>query len=350
MAHAQRDPETTKKQLAEWLATRDGVDDPEVLYVDIPTTTGWSNETLLFTARWDGTEHHLVARVEPTAHTVFLEANFESQYRVMKALAEGTDVPMPALHWFEPDRAWLGGAFWIMDRVDGDVPQDNPPYTMDGWVLQSPPEDQARLWWSGVDAMARVHRADWRALGLGFLDDPGRGPTGIGQQLAYYAEYLEWAEGGSVNPTARRGLGWLRANQPPAGDVALCWGDARISNQMFRDHRVVAVLDWEMVALGDPQQDLAWWLVLDRLFSEGLGVARVPGFPSDAETVARWEDLTGRTADALGWYEVFALFRFTVIMTRLGKLWAELGLAPNDDMATDNFVANHLARVLEETP
>ena len=30
------------------------------------------------------------------------------------------------------------------------------------------------------------------------------------------------------------------------------------------DQRVAAVLDWEMVTGGDPVQDLAWYLLLDR--------------------------------------------------------------------------------------
>ena len=46
--------------------------------------------------------------------------------------------------------------------------------------------------------------------------------------------------------------------------VTITWGDSRLANQMFRDHEVVAVLDWEMVALGDPRIDLGWWLFLQR--------------------------------------------------------------------------------------
>lgn len=184
---AQREPDATMRKLADWLANRVGVTEPAVLDLAIPTTTGWSNETLLFTARWEDTDRRLVARVEPSDNTLFLEANFEKQYRVMKALAEGSDVPIPRLHWYEDDPSWLGGALWIMDRVDGDIPTDNPPYTLEGWLKESPPEHQEELWWSGLDAMARVHRADWRALGLDFLDDRRRVEVGLmeNDDLAY---------------------------------------------------------------------------------------------------------------------------------------------------------------------
>ena len=58
------------------------------------------------------------------------------------------------------------------------------------------------------------------------------------------------------------------------------WGDARLGNQMSRDGEIVAVLDWEMVALGDPRIDLGWWIFCDDVLSTGTGGSRLPGFPS----------------------------------------------------------------------
>src|SRR5262249_45743206 len=103
-----RDPEQTIERLRTWLTDVAGLPDVTVDHLEIPGSTGFSNETILFDATWNderGTPavHHLVARIAPQAHTVFLEANFESQFRVMQALAEHTDVPMPEMLWFEPD-------------------------------------------------------------------------------------------------------------------------------------------------------------------------------------------------------------------------------------------------------
>jgi len=33
---------------------------------------------------------------------------------------------------------------------------------------------------------------------------------------------------------------------------------------------VVGVLDWEMVHLGNPVDDLVWWITLDNALSDGL--------------------------------------------------------------------------------
>ena len=105
---------------------------PVVTDVAIPAGTGWSNETILFDATWgDGVraaDPSLVARIAPSGYQVFPDDTFVRQHAVMHALAERSDVPMARVHWFDGDGSWFGRPFWLMDRVDGDIPSDNPPY------------------------------------------------------------------------------------------------------------------------------------------------------------------------------------------------------------------------------
>ena len=352
-----RDLEVTRKSLTQWLARKltpaTGVTLSEI---GGPAFSGFSNETLIFDARWtdpSGTAHDdgYVIRVQPTDHTVFLEAEFATQYRVMRLLAEKTDIPVPPVLWFEEDTAALGAPFLVMGKVAGEVPCDNPPYTMGGWPHDASPRDQAQLWWDGLEVMARIHNLDWRGLGFGFVDRPERGPTGLDQQLTYYKEYLAWAAQGTPHPVVEAGLDWLESNRPaqPAQGDALCWGDSRIGNMIFDDFLCRAVLDWEMVTSGDPVQDLAWFLFLDHHHSEGLGMPRLAGFPPPEETVARWEELTGRSAKHLGYYEVFAAFRFGVVMLRLGRLMKHFEVLPADsDYDINNTVTAILAKLLED--
>jgi aminoglycoside phosphotransferase (APT) family kinase protein len=344
----------TVAQLQRWLTDVAGLEHVAVDHLEIPASTGFSNETILFDATWDvdgtPTVHHLVARIAPQAHTVFLEANFETQFRVMEALAEHTDVPVPEMRWFEPDPSWFGSPFWIMTRVEGIAPSDAPHYSVEGWLRDAAPEEQARAWWNGIAAMAQVHNLDWRALGLERLDDPARGEPAIEQQLTYYAESLRWAEDaedGKPHEGARAALAWLQANRPASDpqDVTITWGDSRLANQMFRDGEVVAVLDWEMVALGDPRIDLGWWLFCDEVLTRSAGQERLPGFPSRDETVARWEELTGRKGDELHWFLVFAALRFTVVMLRLGTLLHDMGIIP-EPFGYDNDISRALDELM----
>jgi aminoglycoside phosphotransferase (APT) family kinase protein len=349
-----RDPDQTVDSLRRWLAEVAGLDDVVVDHLEIPGGTGFSNETILFDATWDDggapVVHHLVARIAPQAHTVFLEANFETQFRVMDALARQTDVPVPEMLWFEGDPSWFGSPFWIMARVEGRAPSDAPHYSIGGWLRDLPREDQARVWWNGIAALAAVHDLDWRALGLEVLDDPARGEPALEQQLTYYAESLEWAEQGTPHPGARAALEWLRAHRPASdpAQVTITWGDARLANQMYRDGEVVAVLDWEMVALGDPRIDLGWWIFCDEVLTRSAGQERLPGFPSREETVARWEDLTGRSGDDLHWFLVFAGLRFTVVMLRLGSLLHEMGVVP-EPFGYDNDICRALDELMTLT-
>jgi len=346
----QRDPAATAATLARWLGDVAGAPDPVVTDVTIPGATGWSNETVLFDATWgtgdDRARRALVARIAPSGHQVFPDDTFDRQHAVMRALAERSTVPVPRIHWFDDDPSWFGRPFWVMDRVDGDVATDTPPYAASGWLHAADPDRQRRAWDAGVDAMAGVHAVDLGALGLppGTYDadtDP------LGAHLDHTARFLAWAEGGTPHALARRALHQLRRSRPePSGPPCLVWGDARLSNLIYRDAEVVAVLDWEMSCVGDPLLDLGWWVFADRALTEGSGRTRLPGFPTTAETIARWSAATGRSADAFDWFELDAGLRFTVVMLRMGTLLADMGLVP-PGFAEDNLISQALGRLLD---
>ncbi len=353
----QRDLEATRPVIAGWLATQiPDAQDVEVGSISGPSFTGFSNETLLFDASYttgsgDPVTESLVLRVKPTQHTVFLEADFESQFRVLRSLGEHTDVPVPRMRWFEEDPTHLGAPFFVMDAVEGRAPTDTPPYTMGGWLIEeSTPAQRQALVENGVDAMCAVHAVDWRGLGFDFLDKPQYGSLGFEQQLRYYEASFAWANPSRpAPPVAQATLDWVREHAPSEDpEICLCWGDARINNQLFDDeYRVAAVLDWEMVTLADPMMDLGWWLFLDRHFHEGMPAPRMEGFPTREAVVARYEATSGRTARDLEFYEVFGGLRFAVVMMRLGALLTEFEILPTDtDMADNNAVTRVLADML----
>jgi aminoglycoside phosphotransferase (APT) family kinase protein len=269
---------------------------------------------------------------------------------VMRMLGEGTDVPVPTVFWLEEDESVLGQPFFLMRRVHGEIPSDSPPFTMEGFLVDAAPADRERLWNSGIDAMARVHNVDdLDGLGLtAVVDKPAFGPAGLGQQLGYYERYFEWAACGRPQPVAEAAWDWLQVHRPTDPEpLRLCWGDSRISNQIFAGFECVSVIDWEMVTLGNPVQDVAWWIFLDRHWTEGIGVARLEGFPSYDETISRWEQSTGLSGAAAEYYGVFAGFRFAVVMMRIAQMMIEFEVMPPDtDLETNNIVTQLLARQL----
>ncbi len=347
--HVERDAGETRRRLAEWLTGHLGVGAVDVSELSGNPFSGFSNETLIFDASYehDGATRTegMVVRVEPTGHQVFPFTGFRRQYEVMAALA-ATDVPVPTMAWYEGNPAVLGAPFFVMQRVEGRVPTDSPPYHMDGWMLSVTPAEREHLWWSAVDVLARIHRVGFMETGLGYI-----APVEPAALVDQVRDYLTWAAQGRSHPVAERGLEWLAANVPTRWvQPALCWGDARVGNMIFDDRcDCVAVLDWEMVTVGDPVQDLAWFLFLDRHHSEGIGVPRLDGLPTAAATIERWEQLTRRTAHDLDWYEVLAGVRFTAIMLRVIDLAIAAGAFPEDTtMGFDNPCATLTAQLLDQ--
>ena len=85
--------------------------------------------------------------------------------------------------------------------------------------------------------------------------------------------------------------------------------------------RLLAVVDWEMAAIGDPLVDLAWALIFHP-GPEGtmrLGMAKEPTFavehlPDRDQLVERYAAASGRDVSQLGWYDVFSRWKLAVVL------------------------------------
>jgi aminoglycoside phosphotransferase (APT) family kinase protein len=353
----QTDPQVAERQLTAFLANRlPGAQDVQVSNVEIPSASGLSTETILFDASWrqDGQAHaqRLVARVQPSGPAVFPSYDLETEFRVIKALGDHTGVPVPKVLWHTDDESVLGAPFIVMERLDGRVPSDDPPFTATGWVLELSPGEQARLCDNALKVMTDIHAADWKALGLDFLDRRELGAAGLDQQLAYWENTFEWAADGDSNPTVEAAFEWVRENRPVEDEpLVLNWGDARIGNMLFADdHSISGVLDWEMVSLASPEMELGWWLFLLRHHTEGIGAPLPPGFPDRDAVVARYEELTGHRVKHLDFYEAFAGLRLSILMHRAGSLMIGAGLLPPDAPMKLNNPATQLLAKLTGLP
>ena len=327
------DPAQVQQRLEEWLTTRPGFADSRVVNARIPQASGLSNETVMFDV--DTTEGlvGMVARVEPSGPALFPHYDLGMQFTVTRALSERTGLPVPRPRWYEPGTDVLGAPFFVMDRLDGQVPPDNPPFTTAGWFMELCPAARAALFDNGLRVLASLHEVNWEGLGLGGL------PRGLDHQLDYYENYLRWASDGTPNPTIDAAFEWVRSHRPDRPQrLVLNWGDARVGNMIFDEaHAVVGVLDWEMTCLAGPELDLGWWVFLNRHHTDGMGIPRPDGMPSTEETLARYRELTGYTPSDMHFYEVLAGLRVAVMMVRTARLLiAAGGLPPDSQFALCN--------------
>ena len=347
------DPAQASARLATWWASKTaGAENVRVTNTHVPGAGGLSNETVLFQVTWvaDGVEHTqgMVARVQPSGPGVFRDYDLRKEATVIKALGDHTPVPAPKIYFYEEDPSILGAPFLVMERVDGRIPADDPPFTAAGWVLDLSEDQRSLLWDNSINALAQIHNVDWRALGLESLDTVELG-SGLDAQLALWKSIFEWAAQGEPNPTIESALAWLHDNKPAdEGAKVLNWGDARVGNLIFADDlAVAAVLDWEMVTLASRELELGWWLFLQRHHTEGIGVPLPAGIPDAAQTIARYEEITGHTVKNIDYYETLAGTRLAIIMVRAAHMMIDAGLLPPEaPMAISNPASQLVAKML----
>ncbi len=193
----------------------------------------------------------LILRLGPD-YGLFAPYEAAPQVLAMQSLA-GTAVPLPRVFWHGEDPSILGAPFMFCELVEGSavVP----------WVSANEPSlaDDYRRQLGGqfIDALAALHGVDWRQRPIAALS---HGIT-VDNAALLNVEHWErqiarWAM--RPYPMAEWGLRWLKAHTPVAPRVAIVHGDYRTGNFLEQGGRITAILDWELVHLGDPHEDLGW--------------------------------------------------------------------------------------------
>ena len=130
--------------------------------------------------------------------------------------------------------------------------------------------------------------------------------------------------------------------------MVLNWGDTRIGNILFaEDLSAAGVLDWEMACIASRDQDLAYLLFNFEFFTGGLGAPSPPGFPSEAEIVACYRELSGYTPQHLDYYKATSALMAAVILMRVGYVMIAGELLPPDSpMPHNNPASQVMARYM----
>ncbi len=258
---------------------------------------GASRETWSCDATWRESEtpveRGLILRRDPEAS--LLETERYVEFRVYQALQD-TGVPVPEVYWLEVDPQWLERPFFVMRRLTGETSPQRLVASGFGGHAEAIAQQK-------VEILARVHALDWRARGLDFLGPPD-GPGRCAELEIERWETIMRAQALEPQPALELAIAWLRAHQPVAQKIALVHADYRTGNFLVEGDRITGVLDWEMVHLGDPLEDVAWlclrsWRWAGDARVGGLlpredfyrGYAAASGLHVDREAVRFWEVL-----------------------------------------------------------
>ncbi|WP_310961581.1 phosphotransferase family protein [Nocardioides terrisoli] len=321
----ERDPATLREGLEQWLPDVLG-HGPVVVSDLVLPEAGYSSATVIFAARDAAGPHQLVARLPPerSSFPVFRGYDFGFQRDVIEAVRR-VGVPAPRVLALESTGEVFGAPLLLFERLEGEVPSDNPPYLFGGWLLEADREQRRRLLRGSVDVLATVHAADWSSIPGLSGDDALR--RHFEDQRAYYAWAV--AEDGVRIPVLEDAFDWLEQRWPSTvGDPVLCWGDARIGNLGYTDFVPTAAFDWEMACVGPRELDLGWFCFLHRFFQDIAEVFELPGMPTFLhrdDVATAYRNASGHEVRDFDWYLGYAALRHGNVMCRIKRRMIHFG-------------------------
>lgn len=249
--------------------------------------------------------------VPPTAH------NMAREYRILAAVHPVFPLaPRPFV--ICEDESVIGSAFYLMERRKGVVVRVAEPSQLAGQ-----PAHRRRVSEGLVDALAELHNIDISAPQLAALGKPS---GFVERQVRGWSERWRGSQTSDL-PEMDMLSAWLVERLPADPPrPTLVHGDFKLDNVMLdaRDiGRLVAVFDWEMSTIGDPLVDLgillAYWVhtaSADRRDALTT-VTNGPGWFTRAEIVERYGERTGFDLGKIVFYEVFAVFKLTVVLQQI---------------------------------
>ena len=262
-------------------------------------------------------EDEYVLRRPPFGNTVKTAHDMGREFQVLvKLSAVYPAAPKPLI--FCDDASVIGSEFYLMERRKGLIIRGQSPKELEG-----SPNLQRRVCENFIQNLVDLHSLDYEAAGLGNLGHPegyvSRQVQGWTKRY-FAAKTDEW-------PNLEKTIGWLNQNIPTESGAALVHNDYKFDNIMLDLNdltRITAVLDWEMVTIGDPLMDLGttlgYWMSSDA----GDEMLNMPFNPrvlmeniSSQELVEMYARSSDRDVSNILYYYAFGTFKIAVIAQQI---------------------------------
>ncbi|NQE60317.1 putative phosphotransferase [Caulobacter sp. RHG1] len=274
---------------------------------------GASRETYRFVARTGEGSRPLILRRDPPGSLIETDRSLE--YLALESFHDRVPAPRPVA--MEAEGAELERPFFIMERIEGGTVAS--PFTVMPYGAHARTVGEAFF---GI--LGKIAGAEPADLPLA-RDGVPAPETCWSMAVDHWAGVIE-ADEQHPQPIVRAAIRALRRKPPPPPKaVRVVHGDYRGGNFLHDPNgRILAVLDWEMVHLGDPLEDLAW--AIDPLWNPFDATTVAAMIPRD-EALAIWSQASGLTVDerALSWWSLFAAVKGQAIWTSAAKEYRDGG-------------------------
>jgi aminoglycoside phosphotransferase (APT) family kinase protein len=273
-------------------------------------TGGASRTTWAFDALTDGQRRSLILRTGPPDE---VHAGMELEARAQRAAA-AAGAPVPHIVVADDSVAALGNPFLICNAIAGETIVRRIQRQLDE-------AGRARLLQQCAEALVAIHRADANLPGIS--DD---------DQMAQWREELDVI--GDTTATFEWAFRWLADNRPAPSPPRLVHGDFRMGNLIVDGSGLAAVLDWELVHVGEMYEDLAWFCIRAWRFGAPVDLA-AGGLGGIEDFLHGYEKAGGATVDraAFHWWLVQATLRWGVICRYQAERHLS-GQTPSVELAT----------------
>jgi aminoglycoside phosphotransferase (APT) family kinase protein len=207
---------------------------------------GRSKQTILFTMT-DGAGKEIERVIRRDLSTSPTGGSVPEEYAVLKALADrGTPVPRPLL--CEPDASTLGSPFIVVEKVSG---------ALAGHIFE-PPSREAVL--DSARVLGRLHALPVAEIAPTLREQFRSAPDATKLRGLVLELQKTWNDNArAYSPTIDFVFKWLLDNVDslhPA--TSIVHGDYSFHNILFEGDKLTAVLDWELVRVGHPAEDLGY--------------------------------------------------------------------------------------------
>ena len=260
-------------------------------------TGGASRSTWAFDAVAPEGPRSLILRIGPPDD---VHAPMELEARVQVAAA-AAGAPVPHILVADNSAATLGNPFLICDEVKGETIVRRIERMLDRAGGTVGRESLLR---QCAQALAAIHRAR--------IDDVHDAGLAAQDQLTEWRDRLDAM--GDTTATFEWAFRWLDAHRPAPSPVHLVHGDYRMGNLIVDGSELAAVLDWELVHIGEAYEDLAWFCI--RAWRFGAPASRGAGGLGSIESfLGAYQQAGGATVDRVTfhWWLVLATLRWGVI-------------------------------------